>query len=63
VVTEVRSPLTPTRVSDLILRLRRRLAELEAWQDGSVKEVAQEAVRAEITRLGRELTELEWRWA
>jgi hypothetical protein len=62
-VSEVRGPLTRTGVSDLIVRLRRRLAELESWQDGSVKAVAQEAVRAEITRLGRELTELEWRWA
>jgi len=62
-VTEVLAPRMPTAASDLVLRLRRRLAELEAWQDGSVKEVAQEAVREEIARIGREMVELEWRWA
>ena len=39
-----------------------REGQLEAWQDGSVKEVAQEAVREEIARVGREMVELEWRW-
>ena len=49
---------------DQILRaLRRRRAEIEAWADGAVKDVAQEAVRQEMARLGRERLELEWRWA
>jgi len=61
-VSKVRGALKPT-AGDLILGLRRRLVEVDAWQDGSVKAVAQDAVRAEITRLGQELTELEWRWA
>jgi hypothetical protein len=43
--------------------LRRRLAEVEAWADGAIKDVAQEAVRAEMARVGREMVELEWRWA
>jgi hypothetical protein len=43
--------------------LRRRLAELEAWQDGTVKDLAQGAVREEMARVGREMVELEWRWA
>ncbi len=47
-----------------ILRsLRRRLGEVEAWADGAIKDVAQEAVRAEMARVGREMVELEWRWA
>ena len=53
-----------TATCDLILRaLRRRLAEVEAWTDGAVKAVAQEAVREEMARLGRERLEREWRWA
>jgi len=44
-------------------RLRRRLAEVEAWSDGAVKDVAQEAVREEMARIGRQRVELEWRWA
>lgn len=43
--------------------LRRRLAELEAWQDSTIKNLAQGAVRAEMARVGREMVELEWRWA
>lgn len=43
--------------------LRRRLAELEAWKDGPVKDLSRDAVRAEMTRVGREMVELEWRWA
>lgn len=43
--------------------LRRRLAEIEAWADGAVKKVAQEAVREEMARVGREWLQLEWRWA
>jgi hypothetical protein len=45
-----------------VLHLTRRLAELDAWQDSSVKLVAQEAIRAEIARVGREMVELEWKW-
>ena len=49
---------------DQILRaLRRRLAEIEVWADGAVKAVAQEAVREEMARVGRERLALEWRWA
>ena len=49
---------------DHILRaLRRRLAEIEVWADGAVKDVAQEAVREEIARVGRDRLALEWRWA
>lgn len=53
-----------TAASDRILRaLRSRLAEVEAWADGAVKAVAQEAVREEMARVGRERLEREWRWA
>jgi hypothetical protein len=52
----------PRPARERVLHLRRRLAELDAWQDSSVKLVAQEAVRAEIARVGREMLELEWRW-
>ena len=49
---------------DQILRARlRRLAEIEAWADGAVKDVAQEAVREEMARVGRDRLALEWRWA
>ena len=49
---------------DQLLRaLRRRLAEVEAWADGAVKDVAQAAVREEMARVGREMVALEWRWA
>ena len=49
---------------DQVLRaLRRRMAEVEAWSDGAVKDVAHEAVREEMVRIGRERIELEWRWA
>ena len=49
---------------DQILRaLRRRLAEIEVWADGAVKDVAQEAVRGEMARVGRERLALEWGWA
>jgi hypothetical protein len=41
--------------------LRRRLAELDAWTDGPVKDVGRAAVRQELARVGRELAELEWR--
>jgi hypothetical protein len=54
---------TATSAPDRVLGgLRRRLAELEAWEDGPVKELARGAVREEVTRVGRQLTELEWRW-
>jgi hypothetical protein len=54
---------TATSASDRVLgSLRRRLAELEAWEDGPVKELARGAVQEEMTRVGRQLMELEWRW-
>ena len=58
-------PEARTRAAcDLVLRgLRRRLVELEAWQDSAVKGLAQEAVREEMARVGRKMVELEWRWA
>lgn len=43
--------------------LLRRLAELETWTDGPVKDVARRAVREEMGRVGREMVEHEWRWA
>lgn len=43
--------------------LRQRLAELETWKDGPVKDIARRAVRAEMARVGREMVEQEWRWA
>jgi hypothetical protein len=43
--------------------LRRRLAELDGWKDGPVKDLGREAVRAELARVGRAMVELEWRWA
>ena len=42
--------------------LRRRLAEVEIWSDGPVKDVARRAVREEIARVGREMVEHEWRF-
>ena len=61
-MTRVFDPRMPKPARDRVLHLRRRLAELDAWPDSSVKLVAQEAVRAEIARVGRDLIELEWRW-
>jgi hypothetical protein len=43
--------------------LRRRLAEVESWKDGSVKDVARDAVCEEMARIGRAMAELDWRWA
>ena len=43
--------------------LRRRLAEVEAWKDGPVKDLGRAAVQAELARLGRAMVELEWKWA
>jgi hypothetical protein len=43
--------------------LQRRLAELDGWNDGPVKDLGREAVRAELARVGRAMVELEWRWA
>jgi hypothetical protein len=62
-MTGDREPRTATAAGDRILRaLRRQLAELEAWTDGAVKDVAKEALREEMARVGREMVELEWRW-
>ena len=61
-MTRVLDARMPRPAHERFLHLRRRLAELDAWQDSSVKLVAQEAVRAEIARVGREMLELEWRW-
>ena len=43
--------------------LRHRLAELDGWNDGPVKDLGRAAVRAELARVGRAMVELEWRWA
>ena len=61
-MTRVLDPRMPKPARERVLHLRRRLAELDAWQDSSVKLVAQEALRAEIARVGQEMVELEWRW-
>ena len=52
----------PTRACDRLRGLRLRLAELESWNDGAIKEVALAALRAELARVGQEMVELEWRW-
>lgn len=57
------TPAATTACDQILRALRRRLAEIEAWADGAVKDVAQEAVREEMARVGRERLELEWRWA
>ncbi len=63
-MTEGVEARTPTPARDQALSvLRRRLAELEAWKDSAVKDVAQGAVLEQMARLGREMVELEWRWA
>jgi hypothetical protein len=55
---------TEAAACDRILRaLRQRLAEVEAWDEGAVKDVAQAAVREAMARVGRERVSLEWRWA
>ena len=59
----VDAPAAATACDQILRALRRRLAEIEVWADGAVKDVAQEAVRQEMARLGRERLELEWRWA
>jgi hypothetical protein len=55
--------MTTAACERILQDLRRRLAEVEAWTDGAVKAVAQEAVREEMTRVGRERLAREWRWA
>ena len=57
------APAAAAALEQVLRALRRRLAEVEAWSDSAVKDVAQEAVREEMTRIGRERAELEWRWA
>ena len=59
----VDTPAAATACDQILRALRCRLAEVEAWADGAVKDVAQEAVRQEMARVGRERLELEWRWA
>lgn len=59
----VDTSMTTAACERILQDLRRRLAEVEAWTDGAVKAVAQEAVREEMTRVGRERLEREWRWA
>jgi hypothetical protein len=62
-MTGDREARTATAAGDRILgALRRQLAELEAWTDGAIKDVAKEALREEMARVGREMVELEWRW-
>ena len=63
-MNEVVEATTPTAARERLLQgLRRTLAELDVWRDGPVKDLAQEAVREEMARVGREMLELEWRWA
>jgi hypothetical protein len=62
IMTRVLDPRMSKPARERVLHLSRRLAELDAWQDSSVKLVAQEAIRAEIARVGREMVELEWKW-
>jgi len=57
------SPAAAAACDHLLRALRCRLTEVEAWADGAVKNVAQEAVRDALARVGRERLELEWRWA
>jgi hypothetical protein len=59
----VDTPAAAATCDQILQALRRRLAEIEVWADGAVKDVAQEAVREEMARVGRERLELEWRWA
>jgi len=59
----VDTPAAATACDQILRALRCRLAEIEAWADGAVKDVAQGAVRQEMARVGRERLELEWRWA
>ena len=59
----VDTPAAAAACDQILRALRCRLAEVEAWADGAVKDVAQEAVRQEMARVGRERLELEWRWA
>ena len=59
----VDTPAAAAACDQILRALRRRLAEIEVWADGAVKDVAQEAVREEIARVGRDRLALEWRWA
>ena len=59
----VDTPAAATACDQILRALHCRLAEIEAWADGAVKDVAQGAVRQEMARVGRERLELEWRWA
>jgi hypothetical protein len=56
-------PMTTAACNRVLGSLRRRLAEVEAWTGGSVKDVARAAVRGEMARVGREMVELGWKWA
>jgi hypothetical protein len=63
-MTDVIEVGMPAAACDRVLgALRRRLAEVEAWKNGSVKDVGREAVREEMARVGRAMAELGWRWA
>ena len=59
----VDTSMTKGACDRILQALRSRLAEVEAWTDGAIKDVAQEAVRGEMARVGRERLEREWRWA
>src|SRR5262249_17684865 len=52
-----------TPLGGVLGELQRRVAELDGWNDGPVKDLGREAVRAELARVGRAMVELEWRWA
>jgi len=60
---QVGTPGAAAACDQTLRALRCRLAEVEGWADGAVKDVAQAAVRAEMARVGRQRVELDWRWA
>jgi hypothetical protein len=63
-MSEVVDTRTEAAACDRILRaLRLRLADVEGWAEGAIKDVAQAALREEMARVGRQRLELEWRWA
>jgi hypothetical protein len=60
---QVDTPAAAAACDQVLRALRRRMAEVEGWADGGIKDVAQGAVREEMARIGRQRIELEWRWA
>jgi hypothetical protein len=52
----------PVACDGILRTLRLRLAEVEGWAEGAIRDVAQAALREEMARVGRERIEREWRW-